>query len=176
MGATGFVPLTAPQIIPHMKLNYRKQGIGEIKKALLRLNDPMDRDMPIEVMLQSLEEVQTSLLASLEENRELTEVNLIDHALTKLSETGGFIQRRWKSGIAAWSLINTSGKTFCTVIVGEYKRMFKEGLVTTIHQEQYGTAFHAEETMSDDEYLTETIVKYAERVSQVESRVRELEG
>ena len=51
MGATGFGPLTAPQIISRMKLNYRKPGIGEIKKALLRLNDPIDRDIPIEVML-----------------------------------------------------------------------------------------------------------------------------
>ena len=51
MGATGFGPLTAPQIISRMQLNYGKPGIGDIKKALLRLNDPMDCDMPIEVML-----------------------------------------------------------------------------------------------------------------------------
>ena len=47
MGATGFGPLTAPQIISRMQLNYRKPEIWEIKKALLRLNDPMDRDMSI---------------------------------------------------------------------------------------------------------------------------------
>ena len=46
--------------------------------------------MLIEVMLGSLGEVQMFLLVSLEENRELTEVNLIDHALIKLLETGGF--------------------------------------------------------------------------------------
>ena len=51
MGATGFGPLTTPQIISRMKLNYGKPGIGEIKKALLLLNDPMDRDMTIEVMM-----------------------------------------------------------------------------------------------------------------------------
>ena len=51
MGATGFGPLTAPQIISRMQLNYGKTGIGEIKKELLRLNEPMDRNMPIEVML-----------------------------------------------------------------------------------------------------------------------------
>ena len=44
-----------------MRLNYGKPGIGEIKKALLRLNEPMDHDMPIEVMLQSLEELQMFL-------------------------------------------------------------------------------------------------------------------
>ena len=51
MGATGFVPLTTPQINSHMQLNYGKPGIGEIKKSLLLLNDPMDRDMPIEVVM-----------------------------------------------------------------------------------------------------------------------------
>ena len=90
MGPTGFSPLTAPQIISCVKLNYGKPGIGEIKKALLCLNDPMDRNMLIDVMLKSLEEVQMFLLARPEENRELTEINLIDHALIKLSETGGF--------------------------------------------------------------------------------------
>ena len=64
MGATVFVPLTAPQIISRMQLNYGKPGIRAIKKALLLLNDPMNCDMPIEVMLRSLEEVQMFLLAS----------------------------------------------------------------------------------------------------------------
>ena len=51
MGSTGFGPLTAPHIIPRMQLNYGEPGIGEIKKALLCLNEPMDRNMTIEVML-----------------------------------------------------------------------------------------------------------------------------
>ena len=51
MEDTGFGPLTAPQIISRIQLNYRKPGIGEIKKALLCLNDPIDRNMPIEVIL-----------------------------------------------------------------------------------------------------------------------------
>ena len=69
IGATGFGPITAPQIISCMQLNYRKPGIGEIKKVLLCLNEPMDRNMPIEVILRSLEEVQMFLLAGQEENR-----------------------------------------------------------------------------------------------------------
>ena len=176
MGATGFGPLTAPQIISCMQLNYGKPGIGVIKKAILCLNDPMDRDMPIEVMLQILEEVQIFLLASPEENRELTEVNLIDHAIIKLSETGGFYTKeieKWNGHLVAdphkWA-------TFRTVMVGEYEHMLTEGPGTTIHQEGYGTAFHAKETMSDEETLTENIVKYSERASQAESRVSELEG
>ena len=87
-----------------MQLCYGKSGIGEIKKALLCLNDPMDRDMPIEVMLRSLEEVKMFLLVSPEYNRELTEVNLIDHALIKLSETGGFYTKaleNWNGRLVA---------------------------------------------------------------------------
>ena len=49
----------------------------------------MDQNMLIEVMFRSLKEVQMFLLESPEENRELTEVKLIDHALMKLSDTGG---------------------------------------------------------------------------------------
>ena len=110
MGATGFGPLTVPQIISRMQLNYEKPGIAEIKKALLCLNDPIDCDMPIEVMLRSLEGVQMFLLAIPEENRELTEVNMIDYALIKLSETGGFYTKALESGTGAWSLINASGQ------------------------------------------------------------------
>ena len=104
MRATGFSPLTAPQNFSRMQLKYGKPGIGEIKKALLCLNDPMDRDMPIEVMLRSLEEVKMFLLVSPEYNRELTEVNLIDHALIKLSETGGFYTKaleNWNGRLVA---------------------------------------------------------------------------
>ena len=65
---------------------------------------------------------------------------------------------------------------FRTVMVGEYERMLAEGSGTTTHQEGYGTTFHSEETMSNEKTLTETIVKYAERSSQAESRVGKLEG
>ena len=104
MGDTGFGPLTGPQIISRMQLNYGKPGMGEIKKALIRLDDPMDRDIPIEVMLRSLEEVQMFLLASQEENRELSEVNLIDHDSIKLLETGGFYTKaleKWNGRLVA---------------------------------------------------------------------------
>ena len=69
MGAKVFGPLTVPQIISRMQLNYGKPRIGEIKKALLHLNERLDHNTPIEFMLQSLEEVHMFLLASPEENR-----------------------------------------------------------------------------------------------------------
>ena len=61
-------------------------------------------------------------------------------------------------------------------MVGKYKCILVEGSGTTIHQEGYGTAFHAKETMSNKESLTETIMKYVEHTSQAESRVSKLEG
>ena len=69
MGSRGFGALTYPQIIARLQQNYGNPGIGEIKKALLRLNNPMDQNMPIEVMLRSLKEVQMFLLESSKENR-----------------------------------------------------------------------------------------------------------
>ena len=112
MGATEFGPITAPQMISRMQLNYGKPRIGEIKKALLCLNEPMDCNTPIDVMLRSLEEVHIFILASPEENRELTEVDLINHALIKLLDTGGFYTKALKNGMAAWSLIDASGRHF----------------------------------------------------------------
>ena len=136
----------------------------------------MDCKIPIEVMLQSLEEVKFFLLASPEENRKLTEVNLINHDLIKLSETGGFYTKaleKWNSRLVA---DQRKWVTFRTVMVREYERMLTEGSVTTIHQEGYVTAFNSEETIRNEESLSEAIVKCAERASQAESRVSELEG
>ena len=120
--------------------------------------------------------MQLLLLASPEEKREFTEVNLIDHALNKLAETGGFytkVLEKWNGRLVA---DRRMWVTFRTVMVSEYKRMLAEGAGTTIQQEGYGTAFHAEEAMSAEESLTETILKYAECASQAELRVSELEG
>ena len=72
MGSRGFGALTSPQIIARLQQNYGNPGIGEIKKAFLCLNNPIYQNMTIEVVLKSLKKVQMFLLASPEENRELT--------------------------------------------------------------------------------------------------------
>ena len=89
MGVTVFGTLTTPQIILCMQHNYGRPGIMEVKKSLLQINDPMGCNMLTEVMLRGMEEVQMFLLVIPEDKRELTEFNLIYHALIKLSETGG---------------------------------------------------------------------------------------
>ena len=48
----------------------------------------MNCNQPIKVMLRCIEEVHMFLLASPEESRQLTKVNLISHMLIKLSKTG----------------------------------------------------------------------------------------
>ena len=116
------------------------------------------------------------LMASPEENRELTEVNLVDHALIKLSETGGFYTKALKKWNGRLVADRPKWVKFRTVMVGKYERVLAEGAGTTIQQEKYGTAFLTEETMRDEKSLTETIVNYAERASLVESRFSELEG
>ena len=91
-----------------------------MKKSLLRLNKPMDQNMPIEFLLISLEEVQMFLMVSPEENRELAEVNLIDHALIKLSDTGGFYTKFLENWNGRAVTDRTKWVTFRRVIVGEY--------------------------------------------------------
>ena len=49
----------------------------------------MNRSHPIEVMLRGIEEVQIFLLANPEEDRQLSDPNLIGYALINLSKCGG---------------------------------------------------------------------------------------
>ena len=58
----------------------------------------MNRSHPIEVMLQGIEEVQIFILANPEEDRKLSDPNLIGYALIKLSKCGGMYVKaleRW---------------------------------------------------------------------------------
>ena len=64
----------------------------------MRLNEPMNRSHPIKVMLRGIEEVQIFLLANPEEDLQLSEPNLIEYTLTKLSKCGGMYAKsleRW---------------------------------------------------------------------------------
>ena len=74
------------------------------------------------------------LLESPEENRWLTEVNLINNAFIKLSETGGFYTKALDKCNGRLVADQRKWATFCTVMVGEYKRMLTEGAGTTIQQ------------------------------------------
>ena len=73
-------------VLAHIHSLYGKPSLTELEGALLRLNDPMNRSHPIEVMLRWIEEVQIFLLANPEEDRQPLEPNLIGYALIKLSK------------------------------------------------------------------------------------------
>eukprot|EP00978_Attheya_sp_CCMP212_P035223 scaffold151845_cov22-Attheya_sp.AAC.1 len=72
--STGFGTMTPPEIMTRMRRLYGKATIQELEKQLLILQQPMDRNNPVEVMLRSMEEVQMFLLTDAEENQEMTEV------------------------------------------------------------------------------------------------------
>ena len=85
-----------------MHLLYWKPILTELEGALLRLNEPMNRSHPIEVMLQGIEEVQIFLLSNPEEDRQLSEPKLIGYAPIKLSKCGGMYAKaleRWNKVI-----------------------------------------------------------------------------
>ena len=64
MGQQGFGNLTPAQILACLMERYGKPSVPELKKALLRLHEPMDCTAPVEVMLCKMEEIQMFLLAN----------------------------------------------------------------------------------------------------------------
>ena len=139
----GFGALNPPTIITQLQRSYGKPSYQNIKANLERLNEPMDRAQPIEVMLRNIEQVQRFLLQNPEEDRQLTQVNLIGYAVIKLSETGGMYQKALKK----WHLRDVDDRkswaAFSKFMVEQYERLLKLGTGITIGQEGYGTAFHA---------------------------------
>ena len=63
--------------------------LEEIEAKLLLLTNPMDRNLPVQVMIQDIEDEQRFFLANPEDKMELTDVQLCTHGLIKLSKTGG---------------------------------------------------------------------------------------
>jgi len=170
----GFGQLTPFVILQRLRTSYGQATIEEVEAKLNLLQNPMDRTLPIEVMIKDLEDVQRFLLANPEEKMELTEVQLITRALIKLSKTGGLYGRateRWKAkGLAERQV----WMTFKTHFIGEYEKMLAAGGGTTMAQEGYGGAYNLVE--DDASSIAESIVQYAERTSTAENKVSELES
>ena len=94
----GFGNTKTYNVLVHIHSLYGKPSLMELEGALLRLNEPMNRSHPIEVMWRGIEEVQIFLLANPEEDRQLSEPNLIGYALIKISKCGGMYVKaleRW---------------------------------------------------------------------------------
>ena len=92
----GFGNTKPYDVLAHIHSLYGKPSLTELEGAILRLNEPMNRSHPIEVMLRGIEEVQIFLLANPEEDRQLSDLNLIRYALIKLSKCGGMYAKALK--------------------------------------------------------------------------------
>ena len=121
-------------------------------------------------MLQGIEEFQIFLLAKPEEDRQLSEPNLIGYALTKLSKCEGIYAKaleRWNKVLPnnrkKWAL-------FRKHMINEYKLDITEGGGMTMGQE-FGVAMHAADTNTEEDSLTEAVTKYAERATRAEANM-----
>ena len=85
----GFGKLTPFEILQRLQKTYGRANIQEIEAKLLYLNNLMYRNLPVEVMMRDIEDVQLFLLANPADNMELTDVQLCTHGLIKISESGG---------------------------------------------------------------------------------------
>ena len=136
----------------------------------MRLNEPMNRNHPIEVMLRGIEEVQIFLLANHEEDRQLSEPNLIRYALIKLSKCGGMYAKALKR----WNkVIPTNRKKWAIFrkhMINEYELKITEGGGTTMGQE-FGVEMQTTDTNTEDYSLTEAVINYAERATRAEANM-----
>ena len=63
-----FGQLTPFEILQRPRKTYGRENIQKIEANLLHLNNPMDRNLPVEVMITDVEDVQLFLLANPAEN------------------------------------------------------------------------------------------------------------
>ena len=175
LGQSGFGTDDPPAILSKLRTLYGRPTFHETEQYLLRLLAPMDRTLPVEVMIRDMEEVQLFLAANPDGQQELTEPNLIQYASIKLAKTGLYAKALEKWHVKphedrrAW-------QTFRAHMISEYERMLAEAGGSTFGQEGYGTAYNSMEAADDTASLTESIVQYAERASMAESKVSELES
>ena len=69
LATRGFGNTKPYDVLPHMNSLYGKPSLTGLEGALLRLNEPMNRNHPIEVTLRGIEEVQIFRLANPKEDR-----------------------------------------------------------------------------------------------------------
>ena len=84
MSRQGFGNDKPPAILECLKRLYITPILQELDQELLRLNSPMDRNKPVEVMLRSTREVQMFLMAHPDADFEISDVNLIRYVMIKL--------------------------------------------------------------------------------------------
>ena len=158
--------LTPSEILQRLRKTYGRANIQEIEAKLLHLNNPMDRSLPVEVMIRDIEDVQLFLLANLADNIELTDVQLCTHDLIKLSKIGGL----YANATEMWNLkdmtIRQQRMEFKMHFIAEYEKMLAANGGTKMGQEGYGTGGAYSAIDDDGSSLAESIVHYSERATQ----------
>ena len=117
----GFGQLIPFKILQRLQKTYERANIQEIEAKLLHLNNPMDRKLPVEVMIRDIEDVHRFLLANPSHNMELTEVQLCTHGMIKLSKTGGLYENTTKRWNLKDRAIRQQWMEFKTHFIDEYK-------------------------------------------------------
>ena len=87
-----------PAILKRLERLYGTPRLQELEQALLCLDKPMDRNQPVDMMLYTTEEVQMFLMAHLDGDHELRDVNLISYTMIKFSKCVGLYTKaieRW---------------------------------------------------------------------------------
>ena len=170
----GFGQLAPFEILQGLRKQYGRANIQEIEAKLLHLNNPMDRNLPVEVMIRDIEDVQRFLLANPADNMELTDVQLFTHGIIELSKTGGL----YANATERWNLkdrtIQQQWIAFKTYFIAGYEKMLAANGGTTMGQEGYGTGGAYNAIEDDGSSLAEIIVQYAERATQAEGKVNKL--
>ena len=134
----GFGKLIPFKILQCLRKTYGQANIHEIEAKLLHLNNQMDSNLPVEVMIRDIEDVQQFLLANPANNMELTDVQQFTHGLIKLLKRGG----RYANATERWNLkdrtIRQKWMEFKTYYIAEYGNMLAANGGTTMGQEGYG--------------------------------------
>ena len=81
----GFGKLSPFDILQRLRKTYGQANIQEIEAKFLLLNNPMDRNLPVEVMIRDIDDVKRFLLANPADKMELTDVQLCTHGLIQES-------------------------------------------------------------------------------------------
>ena len=161
----GFGQLTPFEILQRLRKTYGRANIQEIEAKLLLLNNPMDRNLPVEVMIQDIEDVQRFILANLEDKMELTDVQLCTHGLIKLSKTGGLYAKATERWNQKELQERQQWMEFKTHYIEEYEKMLAANGGNTMGQEGYGNAGSYNAVEDEGSSLAQSIVQYAERAT-----------
>ena len=128
----GFGQLTPYDILQRLRKMYGRANIQEIEEKLLHLNSPMDRNLPVEVMIRDIEDVQRFLLSNPEDKMELTDVQLCTNGLIKLSKTGGLYAKATERWNQKELNIRQQWMEFKTHFIEEYEKMLAANGGTTM--------------------------------------------